>query len=151
MQAWSFMAPGLNTDSTSTWPWSPKLYIFSKSRHFSLKPAGSNKIFTQEFSLAQRLGSRLRNRVYKRQIYQTFSLDTMNCNPSLRPLLYFYPMQGTFQAVVWPQHLSRKQFWCVSKCFIHVWHSVGNKETTSVESCFAIHLWCRNLKAAFFH
>lgn len=123
----SFTVPELNTDSSFTCPWCPNPYSFSKIRHFSLKPAGSDKIFTQNFSLAQRLDSGLRNRVHKTQIYQTFSLDIMNCSPSLCPSLYFYPMQGAFQVMVWPQHLSRKWFWCISKCFIHVWHSAGNR------------------------
>lgn len=143
---------GIRTEyNTFTCPWSPKHYIFLKSRYFSLNPAVCNKIFTQKFSLAQRLDSGLRNRVYKKQIYQIFSLDLTNCNPSLCSLLYFYPMQGTFQAMAWPQYLSRKWFWCVSKCFIHVQHSVGNKQTISVVSCFVIHLWSRSLKAASFH
>lgn len=148
------MASGLNTDSSFTCPWSPYPYSFSKGRHFSLKPAGSDKIFTQKFLLARRLSSGLRNRVHKRQIYQTLRLDVMNCNASPCPSLYFYPMQGAFQAMIWPQYLSRKWFWCVWKCFRN---SVRNilcdicLATVCVVSCFAIHLCCRSLKAASFH
>lgn len=87
--------------------------------------------------------------VYK-SMYQAFSLDIMNCNPTLCPSLYFYSIQGAFQAMVWLQCLSRKWLWCFRVFYSCMTFRLAT-ETISLGSCFAIHLWCRNLKAASFH